>query len=131
MLKKAKWLAKEATLRVKYMRAKDCIFCKIASGEIKPRDPVLETKKTIAFWDINPVAQTHILIVPRRHIESVLKVSDDTAYEIVDMFEIAQKIVAKMKLAAFRLAFNGGTYQHVPHLHMHLLSGGSVKWEKL
>ncbi len=131
MIDQTRWLIKEAALRLKYMTNKDCIFCKIVSGEIKPRDPVYETQKSIAFWDINPVAKTHILIVPKRHIESVMTVGQDDAVYLIDMFEVAQKIVADKNLDAFRLAFNGGTYQHVPHLHMHLLAGGKVEWSKL
>lgn len=131
MFKKTGWLVKEAALRVKYMTAKDCIFCKIVSGEIQPRDPVIATNKTIAFWDINPVAQTHILIVPKKHIESVLTVTAGDAPDVINMFEVAHQIVKNKRLSAFRLAFNAGTYQHVPHLHMHLLAGGKVEWSKL
>ncbi|MBI2012755.1 HIT domain-containing protein [Candidatus Curtissbacteria bacterium] len=113
------------------MTNKDCIFCKIVSGEITPKDPVYETQKSISFWDINPVTKTHILIVPKRHIESVMTVGKKDAVYLIDMFEVAQKIVGDKNLDAFRLAFNGGTYQHVPHLHMHLLAGGKVEWSKL
>lgn len=130
MIKRAKWLVKEAGLRIKYMATTDCIFCKIISGEIK-KDFVAKTEKVVAFEDINPVASTHILIVPRRHIESVLTVGEADGNDLVAMFKVAQKIVAAKKLDAFRIAFNGGRYQHVPHLHMHLLAGGSVRWEKL
>lgn len=130
MIKKTKWLAKEATLRFKYMIVKDCIFCKIVSGEIKTK-PILETKGVIAINDINPVSEVHVLIVPKRHIESVLTVNQEDALDLVVMFEAAQKIAKEKNLSAFRLVFNAGNYQHVPHLHMHLLAGGSVSWSKL
>lgn len=112
------------------MANKDCIFCKIVSGEIKSR-PVFETNTTVAVNDINPVSEIHIVIIPKRHIESVLAVEASDTKDIMDMFGVAQKLVAQKKLAAFRLAYNGGSNQHVPHLHMHLLSGNKIKWSKL
>lgn len=130
MIRKAKWLVKEAQLRIKYMTSKDCIFCQIIRGEIKT-NPVLETETILAINDINPLAQVHIVIMPKKHIESVLTVSKDDSKEVTAMFAAAQKIVQDRQIEAFRLAFNGGRYQHVPHLHMHLLAGGSVKWGKL
>lgn len=112
------------------MTSDKCIFCKITSGEIK-KDFVLANERVVAFDDINPVASTHILILPRRHIESILAVGEADGNDLVAMFKAAQKIVTDKNLEAFRIAFNGGRYQHVPHLHMHLLAGGSIKWEKL
>jgi len=129
MLRKAKWLIKETQLRVKYRTSKDCIFCKIASGEISSK-PVLENNNVIAINDVNPVADVHILIIPKKHIDSVLTISDSDAGDIVEMHKAAQQLVKEKNLDAFRLAFNGGKYQHVPHLHMHLLAGGSVQWKK-
>ena len=130
MLNKAKWLAKEAALRVKYMTSKDCIFCQIVAGEVKT-ELVDQSEDVIAFNDVNPISAMHILIVPKRHIESVSTIGKDCAFDLVAMHQLAQKIVKDKKLAAFRLAFNGGSYQHVGHLHMHLLAGGNVKWNKL
>lgn len=130
MIKKAQWLVREVSLRIKYMTSDQCIFCKITSGEIK-KDFVLANERVVAFDDTNPVAQFHILILPRRHIESVLAVGEADASDLVAMFKAAQKIVVAKKLDAFRIAFNGGRYQHVPHLHMHLLAGGSIAWSKL
>lgn len=112
------------------MTTKDCIFCKIISGEIKSQ-PVFETKTVIAVDDINPVSEVHIIIIPKRHIESVLTVGANDTKDIMDMFGVAQKLVAQKKLTAFRLAYNGGSNQHVPHLHWHLLSGDKIKWSKL
>lgn len=130
MIRKAKFLAKEAQLRVKYMINKDCIFCKLISGEMKSNF-ILETGKAVAFDDINPVSDVHILIVPKKHIESVLTVSADDADYLVEMHEVAKKLVADKGLSAFRLAYNGGKFQHVGHLHMHLLAGNKVDWRKL
>ena len=130
MLKNVKFYAKEAQLRIKYMTTKDCLFCKLVAGEIKT-DKILETDNVVAVNDINPVAEIHIVIIPKKHIESVLTVSGSDSSDIIKMFEVAKKLVSERKLSAFRLAFNGGSYQHVAHLHMHLISGASVKWSKL
>ena len=129
-LKFIKWLAKEAQLRIKYMTSKDCIFCQMVNGEIKTQ-PILETDKTLAIADINPVAPVHILIIPKRHIESPLTIDASCAGDMIDMFEVSKKLVDVKKLSAYRLTFNGGKYQHVPHLHMHLLAGGKIEWSKL
>lgn len=130
MIKKAKFIAKEAVLRAKYIMEKDCIFCKIVSGEMRT-NKVYESETVIAFPDINPVSDVHILIVPKKHIDSVLTLQSADGREVVDMFAVAAKIVDEMKLSSFRLAFNGGKFQHVPHLHMHLLAGSKIDWKKL
>ncbi len=130
MVGKIKFFAKEAMLRARYIMDKDCLFCKIVAGKIKTK-PVFESDMVIAFADVNPVCDTHILIVPKRHIDSVLTIANKDAKELVDMHKAAQKIVGDMKLDAFKLAFNGGKFQHVPHLHMHLLAGEKIKWTKL
>lgn len=130
MFKKAKFLAKEVHLRISYMMSDNCLFCKLVAGEIKT-DKVLETEDVVAVNDVNPVAETHIVIIPKKHVESVLTVKASDSSDIIKMFEVAQKIIADKKLSAFRLAFNGGSYQHVGHLHMHLLAGRKVEWGKL
>lgn len=130
MIDKAQWFIKELILRIKYMSAEDCIFCQIVRGEIKSK-PILETEGILAINDINPVAPVHILIIPKNHIDSVLTVGEENGADLVGMFEAARILVGGLKLDSFRLAFNGGNYQHVPHLHMHLLAGGKVEWKKL
>lgn len=123
-------MAKEATLRIKYMTSKDCIFCKIVSGDVKS-NIIYETNAVVAFPDINPVAATHILIVPKKHIDSILTVAKENGEDLTALFEASQKLVADNSLDSFRLAFNGGKFQHVPHLHMHLLAGKKIDWRKL
>ncbi|MDO8486895.1 MAG: HIT domain-containing protein [Candidatus Curtissbacteria bacterium] len=130
MIKKIKFLAKEAKLRIQYKMAKDCIFCKIVKGEIKSA-PVYQTDTVMAINDINPVAASHVLIFPKRHIDSVLTVKKGDGEALEDMFAVAQKLISERRLEAFRLAFNGGRYQHVPHLHMHLVAGSTIKWSQL
>lgn len=130
MIAKAKWAIKEAKLRITYKMSKDCIFCKIVSGEIKSA-PVYQTDTVMAINDINPVADTHILLFPKRHIDSVMTIKKGDGEVLEEMFGAAQKLIAERKLDAFRLAFNGGHYQHIPHLHMHLVAGSTIKWSKL
>lgn len=130
MIKKAKWAVKEAQLRIQYKMSKDCLFCKIVKGEVKT-DMVLEGENVVVFNDINPVAETHIVIVPKEHIESVLTIGLENGPVLAEMFKVAAMIVKDNKLEGFRLAFNGGKFQHVPHLHMHLLAGNKVEWKRL
>jgi len=130
MIKSAKWLIKEANLRLKYMTSKDCIFCKVARGEIK-KEFLYESEKVVAFDDINPVAAVHILIVPKKHIESTATIAKEDEGDVAQLFKVATNLASEKKLDAYRLTFNAGRYQHVPHLHMHLLAGGKIEWSKL
>ena len=130
MIKKAKWFVKEARLRLTYMTADLCIFCKIIKGELKST-LLHQTEKVVAFADINPVARTHILIVPKKHIDSVAVISESDCGDLVEMFKVAVTLAVNNKLDAYRLTFNAGRYQNVPHLHMHLLAGGKIQWSKL
>ena len=130
MIKKTKWLIKEASLRVKYMTSKDCIFCKIVNGEIKSKI-LTENERVIAINDVNPVAKVHVLIFPKKHIDSVLTIDVSDGDILVDMFDLAKNLVYKMNLEAFRITFNGGKFQHVGHLHMHLLAGSKIEWGRL
>jgi histidine triad (HIT) family protein len=102
----------------------DCIFCKIAKGEI-PSAKVFEDDQLLAFNDINPKARVHILIVPKKHIESIKHIERIHKELIGEMFLVAQKIAKEKDLAGYKLVFNVGREggQLVDHLHLHLLSG--------
>ena len=102
----------------------DCIFCKIIKGEI-PSAKVFESDKIVAFNDINPKARIHILIVPKKHIESV-KSLEETDKELAgELILTAQKIAKEKNLEGYKLVINVGRDggQLVDHLHLHLLSG--------
>ncbi len=109
----------------------DCLFCKIAAGEI-PSEFVYEDDELVAFLDINHQAPHHILIIPRRHIETVLDLTDDDAGLIGRMILAAGKIARELGLSerGYRLLFNckqdGG--QEVYHIHLHLLGGRRMTW---
>jgi histidine triad (HIT) family protein len=109
---------------------KDCLFCKIVAGEIKA-ELVLETESVLAFYDVNPVCDIHILIIPKRHIDSVLTIKKEDSMDVVEMYSVVKQIVEKKSIGAFRLTVNGGKFQHVGHLHMHLLAGKKIDWNKL
>jgi histidine triad (HIT) family protein len=110
--------------------ATDCIFCKIIAGEI-PSQFLYQDDEMVAFPDIHPLTPVHILIVPKKHIPSLLELEQDEASLIGRMALLAKRL-AKEKVIAergFRLVINSGPEggQVVPHLHMHLLGGKKLK----
>jgi len=109
----------------------DCIFCKIARGEI-PCSKVYEDDDVLAFDDINPMAPVHVVIIPKNHISTLMDV--DTKNNIINNLITAVQKVARIKGIAesgFRTAINcnveGG--QVVFHLHVHVLGGRKLQDE--
>jgi len=103
----------------------DCIFCRIAKGEIKS-NLIYQDDKAIAFPDINPKAPVHILVVPRKHIESLADVSEADAPLLGHLVTIVSRLAKEQRLAeGYRMIINCGPHggQMVPHLHLHLLGG--------
>ena len=104
----------------------DCIFCKIIKGEI-PSNTVYEDEEIFAFRDINPVAPVHILIIPKKHIETVVDLKQEDEGLIGRIYSAINKIAEKEGISekGFRVVVNckedGG--QEVKHLHFHLLGG--------
>ena len=108
----------------------DCEFCKIIEGKV-PGKKLFESKNVIAINDINPSADTHILVIPKKHIETVADVKEGDEKLVFEMIKTSQKLIREKKLAkGYKLIFNGGKYQFVPHLHLHLL-GGNMKKEAI
>ena len=108
----------------------DCLFCKIAAGQI-PARPVYEDEDLFAFADINPQAPVHILIIPRRHIASLDDSAAGDAALLGALLETAAKIARDKGLArGYRVVINTGADggQTVDHLHVHLLGGRSMAW---
>lgn len=109
----------------------DCIFCKIANGEI-PTEYVYEDELVAAFNDISPVAPVHILIVPKAHISSALELDDSNKDIVGHIFSVAGKIAREKGFAddGFRVVNNCGRDggQTVMHLHFHLLAGKALDW---
>ena len=107
----------------------DCIFCKIIKGDI-PSSKVYEDELVYAFRDINPQAPTHILVIPKAHIESVNAVSADNSGVVAHIFEVISKVAKGLGMTDFRVVSNCGPQagQSVPHLHFHVLSGRDLTW---
>ncbi|MFW6255531.1 MAG: histidine triad nucleotide-binding protein [Candidatus Sumerlaeota bacterium] len=109
----------------------DCLFCKIASGDI-PGDIVYRDDDCLAFRDIHPQAPTHILIIPLKHIPTINDVEEDSAELIGKMTLVAKKLAADegTEESGYRLVFNcqEGAGQSVFHIHMHLLGGRDFRW---
>ena len=103
----------------------DCIFCKIAAGEI-PCKKIYETDTVLAFYDINPQAPMHILIIPKVHTSSgAADICTENSAVVGQCFEAAAKIARELDITDFRVVTNNGALagQTVHHLHFHLLAG--------
>jgi len=109
----------------------DCLFCRIVASEI-PSDQVLSTAGTLAFRDIEPAAPVHVLVVPRRHIESAADLGASDAEVLAEMIGAAQEVARLEGVAAsgYRLVFNVGSdaLNTVPHLHLHVIGGRPMGW---
>lgn len=109
----------------------DCLFCRIVAGEL-PADEVASTPLTFAFRDIAPVAPTHVLVVPRRHIESAATLERSDADVVSDLLQTARRVAEAEGLGerGWRLVFNVGedARNTVPHLHLHVLGGRPMDW---
>jgi len=107
----------------------DCLFCKIVAREI-PAQLVFEDAQSIAFKDINPQAPTHVLVVPKKHLDSLSASVDDDAALLGHLQRVAAGLAGKLDLKSFRLVTNNGREagQSVDHLHYHLLAGRTMQW---
>jgi histidine triad (HIT) family protein len=110
---------------------KDCLFCGIISGKIKG-DIVYQDEAVVAFKDVNPKAPVHILIVPRKHISTLLRLEPDDESVIGNVFRAAVYLAEQEEIAksGFRIVVNCGADagQSVFHLHYHLLGGRRLGW---
>ena len=102
----------------------ECIFCKITNKEI-PSDLLYEDDEIIALSDINPIAPVHILIISKKHIESVIELEKDDEKLVGKMVGIARDLAAKNELEGYKLMINVGSEggQTVDHLHLHMFGG--------
>lgn len=108
----------------------DCVFCKIAKGEI-PSKKVYEDDKVLAFCDLQPQAPVHILIIPKEHIASAADITPENSAIVAHIYEVAAKLAKENHLEnGFRIVCNAGKEggQSVMHLHFHLLGGRPMKW---
>ena len=104
----------------------DCIFCKIIKGEI-PSNKVYEDEEILAFHDINPATPIHILVVPKKHIESLAHLEKEDEALVGNIYGVINKIAEEQgfKDEGFRVIVNCGENggQEVMHLHFHILAG--------
>jgi histidine triad (HIT) family protein len=109
----------------------NCIFCRIASGEIEAKK-IYEDEYVVAFHDINPQAPIHILIIPKRHIRTVLDLEHSDMEIVSAMLKAATELARQLLIAesGFRIVINTNrdAGQAVDHLHMHLLGGRPMEW---
>lgn len=108
-----------------------CIFCKIVAGEI-PSKVIYQDEQVFAFHDINPQAPTHIVVVPKEHIDNIQAAGPGHA-DILGRLSLASARVAEMAGVAgsgFRIVVNAGpdAGQSVDHLHFHVLGGRHLAW---
>ncbi|SIS78660.1 histidine triad nucleotide-binding protein [Alicyclobacillus vulcanalis] len=108
-----------------------CLFCQLVAGEI-PSNKVYEDDHVLAFHDIRPQAPVHILIIPKRHIESAQAVTPEDRETLGYLHSIIPNIASDAGVAedGYRLVANIGRHgqQTVPHLHYHLLGGRQLGW---
>lgn len=113
------------------MTTETCLFCRIARGDV-PAEFAHQDDLVLAFKDINPKAPTHLLLIPRRHIDSAADLAETDAEMLGRLFSVASTLARETGIAerGFRLVSNSGLAagQSVDHLHFHLLGGRSMSW---
>ena len=108
----------------------DCLFCKIAGGEI-PSKKVYEDDEFFAFHDISPQAPTHVLVIPRRHIASLEDVAADDEALLGRLLLVCRRLARELGIeTGYRVVNNCGAPagQSVFHIHFHLLGGRPMGW---
>lgn len=109
-----------------------CIFCKIARGEI-PSEKVYEDEEILVFKDIEPLTKIHLLCIPKEHFKTVAELDDRRAALLGRAIKKIGALAPAWGLAGgYRLVMNQGEAagQSVPHLHIHILGGEPLRWEK-
>ena len=108
---------------------RDCLFCRIAAGEI-PAEIVRSDDSVVVFRDINPEAPTHLLAIPRRHVASAAELTDADGDLLAALFGALRKVTEEAGLTGYRIVTNVGAEagQSVFHLHFHLLAGRTMTW---
>lgn len=108
----------------------DCIFCKIANGEI-PSTKVYEDETVVAFKDLSPQAPIHVLIIPKQHISSAAEITAENSAVVAHIFEVAAILGKQFGLEnGYRIVNNCGQDggQTVSHLHFHFMGGRQFGW---
>lgn len=113
------------------MADQNCIFCKIAAGEIGA-DVVYQTDRVVAFRDTNPQAPTHVLVIPRKHIGTINDLEEPDAGDVGRLYLAAQQVAQDEGIdqSGYRTVMNcmEGAGQSVFHIHLHVLGGRRMHW---
>jgi histidine triad (HIT) family protein len=113
------------------MPDKNCIFCKIAAGEIAA-DIVYQSDRVVAFHDTNPQAPTHVLVIPRKHIATINDLQESDADDVGRLYLAAQQVAEDEGIdqSGYRTVMNcmEGAGQSVFHIHLHVLGGRRMSW---
>lgn len=109
------------------MSSTDCLFCALVAGKI-PATVVAETNRTLAFYDIKPVAPVHVLVVPKEHHANVAALASADPSLLAEVIEVAGSVAADLSDGQFRTVFNTGQEagQTVFHVHAHVLAGAKL-----
>ena len=107
----------------------DCLFCMIAEGKI-PSKKLYEDEQVVAFYDINPQAKVHFLVIPKKHITSAAALTEEDGALLGHIFAVIAKLAKEQGLDSYRVVSNCGEQagQSVPHLHFHVLGGRDMTW---
>lgn len=108
----------------------DCLFCKMAAGQI-PTNKLYEDEQVLAFYDIDPQAPVHFLVIPKRHIASPSALTQEDAALVGHIFAVIAELARQLGLEnGYRVVTNSGADagQSVPHLHFHVLAKRSLAW---
>ena len=108
----------------------DCLFCKIIAGEI-PSKKIYEDELCYAFYDIEPQAPVHFLVIPKEHISGANMISEENCGLIGHIFAVIAKVAKELGYGDdFRVVTNCGPMagQAVAHLHFHVLAGRNLSW---
>jgi len=109
----------------------ECIFCRIAAGELSA-DIVHEDDQVLVFKDITPQAPIHLLLIPKRHVSTLLELTEEDGELLTHVFTVIRKVAVEYGLSkkGFRTVINTGDEggQTVGHLHFHLLGGRHMQW---
>jgi len=111
------------------IRMEDCLFCKIAAGEI-PCKKLYEDERVLAFYDINPQAPVHFLVIPKAHISGADRITPENSEIVAYIYEVIARLCKEQGVESFRIVTNCGidAGQSVPHLHFHVLGGRELGW---